>query len=423
MKPLLQIIIYLFIAYKAAVIASTVAQTAWAAAVAIWTGIVGAYNAVKAIAIALTSGGIAKTVIDTAVKIKNALATKLQAEATDELNESTEGGDGPMESLGEKASKAAKGLLAVGAAALMIGAGIGLAAMGLAQMVAAFKGLGDAAWPAVAAVIGFTVAFGLLMLGLVALVLGPQAAVTAAAIGVLLAVGAAALMMGGGIALAAVGFAQFLGAFSGFDPSALMAVSMAMIPLGYGVMLLGNPIALFGIMNLVLLGGAIALIGQFGGGFEQFLGALTGFDAGSAWGTARALGAIGLATLLFGNPLATLGIMNITLLAGAFTLLGAAIALVGMSAAESFERISEAVNGMPTAKTVVVTGLMAATAVAAAVTMPAQMIAAAVGGGEAGGGGATQTVRQPISLTLNGKALEDFVLEVIGKEIIAVNVV
>jgi len=80
---------------------------------------------------------------------------------------------------------------------------------------------------------------------------------------------------------------------------------------------------------------------------------------------------------------------------------------------------------MPTAKTVLMTGMMTATAAAAAVTAPAKMVASAVGAatGGGGGGGATQRVRQPISLTLNGKALEDFIIEVIGKEIIAINVV
>jgi hypothetical protein len=110
-----------------------------------------------------------------------------------------------IKSVGTAAATSAAGLLALGASVLLIGGGIAIAALGLAQLVMSFSGLGAAAWPAAAAVIGFTVAFGLLMLGLLSLVTGPQAALTGLAVGVLLSVGAAALMIGGGMKLAASG--------------------------------------------------------------------------------------------------------------------------------------------------------------------------------------------------------------------------
>jgi hypothetical protein len=119
-----------------------------------------------------------------------------------------------VEKVGKAAAGSAKGLLAFGAAILMIGGGILLAALGLAQLVMAFSGLGDAAWPAAAAVVGFTLAFGLMMIGLLALVSGPQAALTAAAIGVMLAIGAAALMIGGGMGVAAAGIGFMVGKVS-----------------------------------------------------------------------------------------------------------------------------------------------------------------------------------------------------------------
>jgi len=137
-------------------------------------------------------------------------------------------------------------MLAFGAAALMIGGGIGIAALGLAQLVKAFSGLGDAAWPATVAIIGFTVAFGLLMLGLVALVAGPQAAATAAAVGVLIAVGQAALMIGGGMALAAFGMGYFL---NSLNPSKLVKLSEAsgsMFDLAKGLSALAVAFALLG---------------------------------------------------------------------------------------------------------------------------------------------------------------------------------
>lgn len=110
---------------------------------------------------------------------------------------------------GRAAGLGAKGFLAAGAAILMIGAGIAIAAYGLSFLAASFSGLGDAAWPAAAAIIGFTVAFGVLMFALSSLTAGPQAAVTYAAVGVLLSIGAAAVMIGKGISLAAQGFASY----------------------------------------------------------------------------------------------------------------------------------------------------------------------------------------------------------------------
>jgi len=114
-----------------------------------------------------------------------------------------------VEKVGKAAAGSAKGLLAFGTAILMIGGGIALAALGLAQLVMAFSGLGDAAWPAAAAVVGFTLAFGLMMIGLLAI-----APVAAPAVGIMLAVGAAALMMGGGVGLAAAGIGFMVGKVS-----------------------------------------------------------------------------------------------------------------------------------------------------------------------------------------------------------------
>jgi len=115
---------------------------------------------------------------------------------------------------GKAAGIGATGFLKLGAAILLIGLGIGAAAAGLSLLAGSFKGLGDAAWPAAAAVIGFTVAFGILIYLLVALVSGPQAVVTAAAIGVLVAVGQAAFMIGLGMGLAAAGVALIIASFS-----------------------------------------------------------------------------------------------------------------------------------------------------------------------------------------------------------------
>jgi len=108
--------------------------------------------------------------------------------------------------LGGAAATSWPQILALGAAIFLVGAGIGAAAFGLSYMVAAFKDLGGgAATAATFAIIGFTIAFGLLMYFLISLVAGPQGALTAAALAVLFAVSQAALMIGAGVGLAAAG--------------------------------------------------------------------------------------------------------------------------------------------------------------------------------------------------------------------------
>jgi hypothetical protein len=116
--------------------------------------------------------------------------------------------------LGKTAGGAWKNTLALGAAILMIGVGIGAAAYGVSYLAASFKGLGDAAWPAAYAIGAFSAAFVLLILVLGSTVAGPQAALTAAAVLVLLSVGAAAMMIGAGVEYAASGMAELVKAFS-----------------------------------------------------------------------------------------------------------------------------------------------------------------------------------------------------------------
>ena len=105
-----------------------------------------------------------------------------------------------IRAVGIAATQGALGLLALGATALMIGAGIGLAALGLAQLVKSFSGLGEAAWPAAAAVTAISLAFVGLTMALVALI--PLLLLGAPG---LLAFGAAMLLVGAGVAIAATG--------------------------------------------------------------------------------------------------------------------------------------------------------------------------------------------------------------------------
>ena len=52
---------------------------------------------------------------------------------------------------------------------------------------------------------------------------------------------------------------------------------------------------------------------------------------------------------------------------------------------------------------------------------PTAAAARRMGANTGGGGGATQTVRQPIRMEIGGKVMKDYVIEVVGKEIININ--
>ena len=191
-----------------------------------------------------------------AARIGDALAAKIQAEAIDGVNDATEGNNKGLMKLGEAASKGAKGLLAIGAAALMIGAGIGLAAVGTAELVKAFMGLGDAAPYA-------AMGIGLLMIPFVAFFAAAAVIVYTgvgpAIAGVFLAMGAAALMLGGGIALAAYGMSLLVQSFVGLSPDTILAIAGAMAAFAVSVYALAaaGAAATFGAVGLVVLTGAV----------------------------------------------------------------------------------------------------------------------------------------------------------------------
>ena len=162
--------------------------------------------------------GILKTI---GLKIKEAFATGQQSIAEKRLNRHRRRGtrlmrrqQKEMGGSGKAAGRAAPMLLAFGAAVLMIGAGVYLAATGVGNLVAAFGGLNDAQLAAAtAALLGFAIAVGVIMAVLIALVAGPQAAATAAAVGVMLAVAAAAFLIGAGVGLAAAGLGLLVASF------------------------------------------------------------------------------------------------------------------------------------------------------------------------------------------------------------------
>tara|TARA_R110000803_G_scaffold16769_2_gene45951 strand:- start:841 stop:2340 length:1500 start_codon:yes stop_codon:yes gene_type:complete len=114
-------------------------------------------------------------------------------------------------------------LLAFGAAAALIGLGVGLAAIGIGYMAQSFTGLGEAGLPAAIAIGVFTLAMAGLIYSLATM--SPVAA--AAAVG-LAPFGAAILLIGGGIALAGAGIGYmaegFAKMFDAIDVSKLVAL-------------------------------------------------------------------------------------------------------------------------------------------------------------------------------------------------------
>ncbi|MHA2053270.1 MAG: hypothetical protein ACW99F_06665, partial [Candidatus Hodarchaeales archaeon] len=138
---------------------------------------------------------------------------------------------------------------------LMIGAGVGLAALGVAELVKSFKGLGDAAPYAVAGITIFSIAFGVMMSMLISLVAGPQAALTGAAVGVLLSVGGAILMMGGAIAVAAVGFSYLIDSLGqlGTVSASLLLLPVILTGISASMMTFANPLTLAGIAMAIPL--------------------------------------------------------------------------------------------------------------------------------------------------------------------------
>jgi len=169
---------------------------------------------------------------------------------------------------GRIAGAAAKNMLAFGAAILMVGAGVGLAALGVAELVKSFDGLGKMAPYAVGGIVAFTVAFGILMALLIGLVAGPQAALTAAGVGVILAVGGAVLMMGGAVAAAAIGFSYLIESIGklGEVSASLLMLPVVLYGIAASMAVFANPLTLSGIAMAIPLflamGAAAAMMGN-----------------------------------------------------------------------------------------------------------------------------------------------------------------
>lgn len=198
------------------------------------------------------------------------------------------GTSGTAAAVGEKAAgdgakTGAKDMLAMGAAVLEIGAGIGLATAGFALLVLSIANLAKTGTKGLVALLAVTVAIGALA-GVFAL-LGPALTAGALGIGVF---GAAVLAIGAGIGLASAGLAQLLTAITGLGTSITTIVpALTALGVGFASMIAGfvttlvsyAPQVATGLVTLIttMLTALTAAIPQFvTAGMQMLLGILTG---------------------------------------------------------------------------------------------------------------------------------------------------
>lgn len=147
-------------------------------------------------------------------KIMGALASKfpILAKGMGALGTKAGGLAKPLGAVGRAASRNVKGFLALGAAALMLGAGIALAAVGFAELVKSFKDLD--AGEIIGALLAITIVMGGMILAIIVMgkVSALAAAPTWAFAGAILAIGAA-------VALAAYGISLLVDSVSGLIDS------------------------------------------------------------------------------------------------------------------------------------------------------------------------------------------------------------
>jgi len=151
------------------------------------------------IAVLLRFGGlvfsVAKTLIASLIPAISSMTASVTPAAT--------ATSGAINTIGRAAAGSALGLLALGGAIFLIGAGIGIAALGFAKLVSSFKDLENSG-SALAAILIIMVGFTAMVIAL-ASISAPAAASLLLLGSALLYVGAGVLLIGSGIAIAAAG--------------------------------------------------------------------------------------------------------------------------------------------------------------------------------------------------------------------------
>ena len=369
--------------------------------------------------LALAKGASAKgTDMETKANIKSIVPKKV-------ANNTTKASIGPT--------------LAFGAAMLMLGAGIFLAAYGLSLFVKAFALLPPGMiWGVVAALGVF--AATMIILALIMSTLG------AAAVGPMLAFGLAFLMIGAGVGLAALGMAKFVEAFSGLDPAQISGVVVGMAMFALTMMQLALIMMLAGpamVTPMLAFGAAFLMIGAGVGivamSMPIIVGALERLSQIGAPLTQAALG-MSLLVLAFGG-LAILSlyiipiITMVAVLTGGISALAYALSLVktddlravadmamgiGSITVESAQAFDNAMINTREAVVAIAREPEASTLLANTANAFAAQKAGAPGAGGAGGAGgaagATPAGERTIILKLDKREFGRAVINIFEKE-------
>jgi len=374
-----------------------------------------------------------KPVVDTLAESVDKLLSEAGEGAEDAIRSI---GDG-MESVSSRAQSAVPVILAVGAAFLMIGGAVALAAWGVSMLVESFAGFDAGQILAISVallVFGATMVAMLVVFGLLV-----YSGIGIAAAGLIIAIGFAFLLMGAAVAIAALGMSVFVKAFAGMDPGQILAISLAlaifgatMLGLAYTFMMIMPILLAAAIMGATLvpiiwaLGGAFLLMGVGVAiaalGMAQFVKAFAEMDAGKIMSVAMAMGILALSLMgvmgmmMLMLPAIPVTVAGIAALTAAFMIMALAVALVvipltwlfeamlglvdnaaGLSIiGTTFAEVAEAIDAIPAVKTVALATAFTGVAEAAASTAAA-------------GGGATQKLS--IQVDSLAKAVENLAAE------------
>lgn len=165
-----------------------------------------------------------------------------------------------IRAIGTAATQGAIGFLAFGASILLVGAGIAVAALGVAEMAKAFALMDPVQILASAFAIGVFMG-GLVAMALVMTTLAPAMGI---GVGIMLAFGAAMVLVGAGVALAAVGMSALVDSLGNMNPAQILATTAAMTALSASMIGLGA-IALIGPLVIpvaLAIGAAFMMIGS-----------------------------------------------------------------------------------------------------------------------------------------------------------------
>lgn len=180
--------------------------------------------------------------------------------AADGMSGSQMLGKGKM--MGAAGSGMMKGGAGIGMAAVGIGAGVGVAAVGISKLADSMSKLSkDQAEALQNIAMTLAITFPVAAAGMAIF-----ATVGSAAVGPLLAIGAAMLMIGGGVGIAAAGIGYMAKGMSNLDKVDLSGIGSGILNLGIAALMMGNPLGLAGLYGMTK---AVESIGSSSGDIER----------------------------------------------------------------------------------------------------------------------------------------------------------